>query len=128
MLMKLVSVAQKLSSIKEWHQNQSLFWQGNYSNKDYNPKNLSWAQVPMKMVSVAQKLNTIQEWCQDRSYLFQWGDYGNKGHNPETSDLGLSPSEGRFCSLETKHGRRMVSTPKLFILAERLQEQMKQFL
>jgi hypothetical protein len=80
----------------------------------------------MLMVSVAQKLNTIEEQHHDQSCLFQQGNYGNKGHNPEKSVLGLSPNEDLFFSSETTHDRRTVSKPKLIVSAWRLQEQRKQ--
>jgi hypothetical protein len=41
-------------------------------------------------------------------------------------DLGLISDEGGFCRLETKHNRRIVPRPELFISARKLQEQRPQ--
>jgi hypothetical protein len=80
----MVSVAQKLSTIEEWRQDQScLFQRGDYKNKDRNPEKLSWVRFPVKMVSVARKLSMIKERRQDQSSLFRRGDYRNKGYSPE---------------------------------------------
>jgi hypothetical protein len=41
-LMKIVSVAQKLGTTEEWRQDESFFfWRGNYRSKGHNPINLS---------------------------------------------------------------------------------------
>jgi hypothetical protein len=79
-----MSVARKLSTIKERRQDQScLFQRGDYSDKGLNPDMLFWVRFPVKVVSAAQKLGTIAEQRQDQSCLFQRGDYRNKGHVPK---------------------------------------------
>jgi hypothetical protein len=89
--------------------------------KVINPKKLSWVRVPVKMVYVARKLNTAEKRRQVQNCLLQRGDYST-GHSPEKLSTVLSPSEDGFCSLETKHDRRMVPRPKLFVSARRLQD------
>jgi hypothetical protein len=57
--------------------------------------------------------------------LFRWGDYRNKGHNPENV-LGSSPGEDGFCSSVTKHDRKMAPRTTLLVSAERVHEQKPQ--
>jgi hypothetical protein len=48
------------------------------------------------------------------------------GHDPKTAVLGLSSDGAVFCSLETKHDKRLVPKLDLFLPAKRLQEQRPQ--
>jgi hypothetical protein len=81
---RMVSVARKLSAIKERRQDQNrLFRRGYYRNTGHNQEKLSWVRVPVRMVYVARILSAIEERRQDQNCLFRRGDYRNTGHNPE---------------------------------------------
>jgi hypothetical protein len=59
---RMVSVAQKLSTIEEWCQDQRcLFRREDYTNEGQNPEKLSCVRVLVKMVSVDRKIGTIEE-------------------------------------------------------------------
>jgi hypothetical protein len=58
----MISVVQKLSTIKEQCQDHSsLFQQGDCRNKGHNPGKLSWVQVPVKMFFVTWKVMMVEE-------------------------------------------------------------------
>jgi hypothetical protein len=89
------------------------FWEGQNSEK------LSWVPVPVRAVPVARKLSTIEERRQDQSCLFRSGNYKNKGHNPENCP-GFESRWECFCSLETKHDRRMAPRQKNVCFGEEI--------
>jgi hypothetical protein len=60
---KAVSVARKLSTIKEWRQEQTCFGfkEKNNRNKSGKPQKLFWFRVRLKMVFVSRKSIMIKE-------------------------------------------------------------------
>jgi hypothetical protein len=73
----------KLSMIEERCQEQIVCFKKEIIGTGHNTDKLSWFQFPVKIISVDRKLSMTVEWHQEQSYLFQWGDYRNKGHNLE---------------------------------------------
>jgi hypothetical protein len=73
----------------------------------------------VRAIPVAWKLSTIQEQYQ-RPNLFVSKRKLRRGHKIEKAVLGLSPGENVFCTLDTKHDRRLATKPDLFVSARRL--------
>jgi hypothetical protein len=69
LLVRVIPVARKLSTIKEWRKDQSCFQEDR--TQGHNPEKLSWAPVPVKIFSVARKLTSIGERRRYQSFLFR---------------------------------------------------------
>jgi hypothetical protein len=65
-----------------------------------NPKELSWALVPVKIFSVPYKLIMVEEDTQDQHCLFRRGDDRNKRRNNEEHVLGSSSGDAVFLYIE----------------------------
>jgi hypothetical protein len=67
---RVVSVARKLSTMKERRPDQScLSRRGDYRHEYHNHENMSWDRVPVRVVCLARKLSTIENRQQSQSCL-----------------------------------------------------------
>jgi hypothetical protein len=85
---------------------------------------VSWVRVLGRVVPLAWKLSNRKQQKNGAKIKIVCFDEEIIGTRVATlkTVLGSSPSEDCFCSLEIKHGRRMVPRPKLFLSKSRLQE------
>jgi hypothetical protein len=81
----------------------------------------NWNSVPVFMFAYISI--TDKPICTKLGMLIPWDQEENTGQNVGKGVLSSSTGEGGSCRLETKHDRRTVPRPKLFVSERRLQEQ-----
>jgi hypothetical protein len=80
---RVVSVARELSMIQERRQDKNCLLRRDYRNEGHNPEKSALGSSPGED-SICSSKTERDKWTAPRpTFLFQRGDYGDKGHNPE---------------------------------------------
>jgi hypothetical protein len=120
---EMVSVARKLSAVKERREDQSCLFRWGYGNKGHSSEKSVLGSSSGEDGFCSSEIKHDRRTAPSPRLFVSAMRLQGKRPQPQRIILGTSPGEDCFCSSETKYDRRTAPRPKLFVSTRRLQKQ-----